>query len=129
MGSKISVLNLVAVLLAAGIFVAQAMAQTPDSNTLTPPPAYTPPPKGAPPAEDTQAQKDSLARLKTRLETNTDNARKTYNSTVTPSYNFHYGQKNPYIPGNVQVQGEGFLHPGAYPSAEYCGTCHQEFAR
>ena len=126
MGSKISVLNLVAVLLAAGIFVAQTMAQTPDSNTLTPPPAYTPPPKGAPPAEDTQAQKDSLARLKTRLETNTDNARKTYNSTVTPSYNFHYGQKNPYIPGNVQVQGEGFLHPGAYPSAEYCGTCHQE---
>jgi tetratricopeptide (TPR) repeat protein len=24
------------------------------------------------------------------------------------------------------VQGEGFLQPGAYPSAEYCGTCHQE---
>ena len=24
------------------------------------------------------------------------------------------------------MQGEGFLQPGAFPSAEYCGTCHQE---
>ena len=24
------------------------------------------------------------------------------------------------------MQGEGFLQPGAYPTAEYCGTCHQE---
>ena len=45
---------------------------------------------------------------------------------VTPAYNFHYGPKNPFTPGNITVQGEGFLQPGAFPSAEYCGTCHQE---
>jgi tetratricopeptide (TPR) repeat protein len=52
--------------------------------------------------------------------------RKKHNEMVTPSYNFRYGQKNPFTPGNIKVQGEGFLQPGAFPSAEYCGTCHQE---
>jgi len=97
-----------------------------DSANLTPPPAYTPLPKGAPPVEDTPAQIESLAKLKAKAEANTANERDAYNQLVTPTYNFHYGKKNPYLPGNVQVQGEGFLQPGAYPSAEYCGTCHQE---
>lgn len=30
------------------------------------------------------------------------------------------------FPAMFQLEGEGFLQPGAYPSAEYCGTCHQE---
>jgi Flp pilus assembly protein TadD len=97
-----------------------------DAAALTPPPAYTPPPKGAPPAEDTPAQREALARWKAKAEQATAADRKEYNAEVTPSYNFHYGVKNPFTPGNIQVQGEGFLQPGAYPSAEYCGTCHQE---
>jgi hypothetical protein len=39
MGTKMSALNLVAWLLAAGICVAPAMPQSPDSSALTPPPA------------------------------------------------------------------------------------------
>jgi len=97
-----------------------------DAASLTPPPAYTPRPKGAPPVEDTPAQKEALARWKARAEQKLADDRKVYNSDVTPTYNFHYGPKNPFLPGNVQVEGEGFLQPGAYPSAEYCGTCHQE---
>jgi len=108
----------------------QAVAQqgTPqqDSANLTPPPAYTPLPKGAPYAKDTPAQRDAIARWKAKAELAVAADRKEYNGEVTPSYNFHYGPKNPYTPGNVQVQGDGFLQPGAYPSAEYCGTCHQE---
>ena len=94
--------------------------------SLTPPPAYTPPPKGAPPAEDTPAQREALARWKAKAEQRLAADRKEYNAEVTPTYNFHYGKKNPFTPGNIQVQGDGFLQPGAFPSAEYCGTCHQE---
>jgi tetratricopeptide (TPR) repeat protein len=74
----------------------------------------------------TPAQREALAQWEAKAEERTGADRKAYNSAVTPSYNFHYGPKNPFTPGNVQVQGEGFLQPGAYPSAEYCGTCHQE---
>ncbi len=97
-----------------------------DAQSLTPPPAYAPLPKGVLPAEDTPAERDALAKWKARADQRTEADRKTYNAQVTSSYNFHYGPKNPFTPGNVQVQGEGFLQPGAFPTAEYCGTCHQE---
>ena len=42
------------------------------------------------------------------------------------AYDFHYGPNNPFLPGNIQVEGKGFIQPGAFPTAEYCGTCHQE---
>jgi tetratricopeptide (TPR) repeat protein len=98
----------------------------PPAASLTPPPAYTPRPKGAPPLEDTPAERDAIRRWKAKAELRLETDRKAYNAQVTPTYNFHYGPRNPFLPGNVQVQGEGFLQPGAYPSAEYCGTCHQE---
>ena len=49
-----------------------------------------------------------------------------YNSLVNPSYNFHYGETKPYTPGNLTVEGKGFIQPGAFPTAEYCGSCHAE---
>jgi hypothetical protein len=91
-----------------------------------PPPAYTPRPKNAPPVVDTPAQRDALARIEAKAEERYQAERKAHNETVTPTYNFHYGTKNPYTPGNVHVEGEGFIQPGAFPTAEYCGTCHQE---
>jgi tetratricopeptide (TPR) repeat protein len=105
---------------------AQAGTPQQDAASLTPPPAYTPRPKGAPPYEDTPAQKEALASWKAKAEQRMADDRKAYNADVTSSYNFHYGPKNPYVPGNIQMQGEGFVQPGAFPSAEYCGTCHQE---
>jgi Flp pilus assembly protein TadD len=105
---------------------AQTASPDQDAAALTPPPAYTAPPKGTPPAVDTPAQRDAIARWKARAEAAVASDRKEYNAEVTPAYNFHYGVKNPFTPGNIQVQGDGFLQPGAYPSAEYCGTCHQE---
>ena len=98
----------------------------PPAASLTPPPAYTPRPKGAPPLADTPAERDAIARWKAKAELGFEADRTAYNAQVTPTYNFHYGPGSPFLPGNVQVEGEGFLQPGAYPSAEYCGTCHQE---
>ncbi|MBS1805840.1 MAG: tetratricopeptide repeat protein [Acidobacteria bacterium] len=64
--------------------------------------------------------------MKAAAEQKQSDARKQHNAQVAPSYNFHYGPKNPFTPGNIAAEGEGFLQPGAFPSAEYCGTCHQE---
>jgi tetratricopeptide (TPR) repeat protein len=94
--------------------------------TQTPPPAYTAPLPGAPPVEDTPAQRDALAKLEARASDQSAADRKAENAAVSETYNFHYGKDKPFTPGNIKVQGDGFLHPGAFPSAEYCGTCHQE---
>ena len=102
------------------------MPEQQDPNAPPPPPAYTAPPKGTPPVQDTPEQREAIARWKAKAEQKADEDRKAHNAVVTPAYNFHYGKKNPYTPGNIQVQGEGFIQPGAFPNADYCGTCHQE---
>jgi hypothetical protein len=112
--------------LTATVYVISPVQAQTNLETQAPPPAYTPPSKGAPPAEDTPAQREALAKWKAKAELQTGEDRNAHNEAVTPSYNFHYGKETPFTPGNVQVQGEGFLQPGAYPTAEYCGTCHQE---
>ena len=135
MRTSVSTLLVIAALSVAGLWVvpvhaqqeaAQPAAMQQDTPNLTPPPAYTPPPKGAPPAVDTPAQAEALAKMKERNEEKSEADRKAHNEKVTPAYNFHYGPKNPFTPGNIQVKGEGFIQPGAFPTAEYCGTCHQE---
>ncbi len=103
-----------------------AVAQPAASQAVPPPPAYTPRAKDALPVEDTPAQREALAAWKAKAEQKAQEARQDHNSEVTPTYNFHYGKKNPFTPGNIQVQGAGFIQPGAFPTAEYCGTCHQE---
>jgi len=101
-------------------------AQAPAATQPPSPLAYTPPPKGTPPAVDTPAQREALAALKAKAVQRSEEERKAHNSMVTPTYNFRYGKGNPYTPGNIQVQGEGFIQPGAFPTAEYCAVCHQE---
>jgi hypothetical protein len=119
----VSTVTVIAVLVLARSWIDTLSAQQQDGAALTPPPAYMPPPKGAPPVVDTPAQREALTKWKAKAEERTEADRKTYNLEVTPTYNFHYGKKNPYLPGNIEVQGEVFLHPGAFPTAEYCGTC------
>ena len=52
--------------------------------------------------------------------------RREYNAKVSPSYNYAFGKDNISTPGNAAVEGPGFVQPGAFPTAEYCGHCHQE---
>jgi tetratricopeptide (TPR) repeat protein len=90
------------------------------------PPAYTLSPNNATPVDDSPAEHEELANWKIKAEKMQKEDRGAHNASVTPSYNFHYGSNNPYTPGNLTVEGDGFLQPSAYPSAEYCGTCHHE---
>jgi lipoprotein NlpI len=107
-------------------WVAAQNGAQPSGTIQTPPPAYTPLPSGALPVEDTSAQREALAKFNAKAERESEEARKAHNALVAGSYNFRYGKDKPFTPGNIKVQGEGFLQPGAFPSAEYCGTCHQE---
>ncbi len=45
---------------------------------------------------------------------------------IRPTYNFAFGAGNLAAPGDLAVEGDDFLSPEAFPSAEYCGHCHTE---
>ncbi len=53
-------------------------------------------------------------------------ARKKYSEKVAKTYNFAFGPGNISTPGNGAVEGNTFLEPEAFPTAEYCGRCHKE---
>ncbi len=56
-------------------------------------------------------------------------ARAEYAAKIRATYNFHFGLDNLSAPGNLGVEGNEFLPPGAFPSAEYCGHCHPQAYR
>jgi hypothetical protein len=58
--------------------------------------------------------------------TDQEAARKEYAERVGKSYNFAFGKNNISTPGNAAVEGGAFLQPDAFPTADYCGHCHQE---
>lgn len=53
-------------------------------------------------------------------------ANKEYSEKISDGYNFRFGKDSPFVPGNAKIEGEGFIRPGAFPDASYCGHCHQE---
>ena len=55
-----------------------------------------------------------------------DTARKEYADKVRATYNYRFGKEKPSVPGNVSVEGDDFVQPGAFPNAKYCAHCHQE---
>jgi Cytochrome c554 and c-prime/Tetratricopeptide repeat len=52
--------------------------------------------------------------------------RKQYADKVRETYNFRFGKDQPFIPGTMQVEGDDFVQPGAFPDPSYCAHCHQE---
>lgn len=47
--------------------------------------------------------------------------------TITP-YNLPFGQ-NPFLPSQAKTENSGFIDASAFPSAEYCGKCHEDAHR
>ena len=50
----------------------------------------------------------------------------TYSQQSQQNYNFPFAKGDISLPGNAAFEKPGFLPPGAYPDAEYCGQCHEE---
>jgi tetratricopeptide (TPR) repeat protein len=52
--------------------------------------------------------------------------RDVYAEKISKLYQFSQGSNLIAGPGNARIVGDTFIQPGAFPSAEYCGRCHQQ---
>lgn len=58
-----------------------------------------------------------------------DTSRQNYAKSVGSDYNYRFGKTAPFAPGNATIDGDDFIQPGAFPTAEYCAHCHKEAYR
>ena len=52
--------------------------------------------------------------------------RKEYTARVNENYDYRFGKDKPFLPSNATTEDGQFIQSGAFPSAEYCGHCHEE---
>lgn len=55
-----------------------------------------------------------------------DAARRAYAEHVRQTYAFPFAPGSISLPGNAAIEGNEFIQAGAFPTAQYCGHCHQE---
>ena len=53
-------------------------------------------------------------------------SRAAYNEKIGAKYNYRYGKELPFLPSNATTDTGAFIDPKSFPTAEYCGHCHQE---
>jgi Flp pilus assembly protein TadD len=59
--------------------------------------------------------------------TDSTTERRAYSDRVSITYNFAFGHDTISAPGNAAIEGGNeFIQPDAFPTAAYCGHCHQE---
>lgn len=66
---------------------------------------------------DTQAAEDHPAKG--------DNSLAAYTKKIEQTYSYPFGKGENSLPGNAVAVGNYFLPPSAFPTAAYCGHCHQ----
>jgi tetratricopeptide (TPR) repeat protein len=49
-----------------------------------------------------------------------------FHDSVNSRYNFAFGKQTPFLPSNATTVNGQFFSPKAFPTAQYCGHCHQE---
>lgn len=52
--------------------------------------------------------------------------RHVYSETIAKTYDFRFGPEKPFLPSNATTDSGEFLDPKTFPTAAYCGHCHQE---
>ena len=52
--------------------------------------------------------------------------RSTYSKNVAAHYNLPFAQDQPFLPSNATTDTGEFIDPKSFPTAEYCGHCHQQ---
>lgn len=53
-------------------------------------------------------------------------AREAYSQKIAKAYVDRFSAGHPFLPSNMTTDNGQFIDPKSYPSAEYCGHCHQE---
>jgi tetratricopeptide (TPR) repeat protein len=49
-----------------------------------------------------------------------------FHDSVAARYNYAFGKDSPFLPSNATDTNGQFLSPKSFPTAQYCGHCHQE---
>src|SRR5271157_1406050 len=49
-----------------------------------------------------------------------------FHDSVASRYNYAFGKDAPFLPSNATSSTGQFVSPKTFPTAEYCGHCHQE---
>jgi tetratricopeptide (TPR) repeat protein len=52
-----------------------------------------------------------------------------FHDSVAAKYNYAFGKDTPFLPSNATSSSGQFLSPKNFPTAQYCGHCHQETYR
>ena len=52
-----------------------------------------------------------------------------FHDSVSARYNYAFGKDTPFLPSNATSSNGQFLSPKSFPTAQYCGHCHQEAYR
>jgi Flp pilus assembly protein TadD len=53
-------------------------------------------------------------------------ARHAYSEKIAENYTYRADKDHPFLPSNIQTDTGEFLDPKSFPTAQYCGHCHQE---
>src|SRR5258708_32645361 len=53
-------------------------------------------------------------------------ARHEYTEKIAAKYNYRFGKELPFVPSNATKDTGEFLDPKRFPTAEYCGHCHED---
>ena len=91
--------------------VTLSAATGPESGSTTPP-ANTP---GAAPAATEYAAHTGITGPTTA-----------FHDSVASHYNYAFGKDTPFLPSNATDSTGQFVSPKTFPTAQYCGHCHQE---
>src|SRR5579872_5764596 len=49
-----------------------------------------------------------------------------YGEQVKKDYNTRFGANSPFLPSQAKSESGGFIQIGEFPTAEYCGHCHED---
>ena len=49
-----------------------------------------------------------------------------FHDSIAARYNYAFGKDAPFLPSNANTVNGQFFSPKAFPTAQYCGHCHQE---
>jgi hypothetical protein len=55
---------------------------------------------------------------------NSNENNEAYSRRINQKYDYRFGAKVPFLPSNATSEGGGFIPPGKFPTAGYCGHCH-----
>ncbi len=53
-------------------------------------------------------------------------ARTAYSQKAAKDYTYRFGAEHPFLPSNITTDNGEFIDPKSFPTAQYCGHCHQE---